>query len=220
MRSAIFSLLAIGTILTVLGCRLPVDEPTSEADWPFDQELLRAAGEYQTWGRVDDAARWAPYYCREPSPAQPRLSASADVQTHGQKLYSLFAKNRHEYLLTNKTKPATIGQVIVKQSFATEATADLKAGDADPRKNFALNGGPNAFFPFAVKGDTVYKAGELAGLFVMLKLDPNTPGTDEGWVYGTVTADGKSVTSAGMVESCMKCHREAKHNRIFGLPSK
>ena len=37
-------------------------------------------------------------------------------------------------------------------------------------------------------------------------------------MYGTVTADGKKVTSAGRVASCMKCH-ETKATRLFGLPS-
>jgi hypothetical protein len=54
----------------------------------------------------------------------------------------------------------------------------------------------------------------------MFKLDPKTPGTDEGWVYGTVTADGKTVTSAGRVASRMKCHQEAPHDRLFGLKEK
>ena len=53
----------------------------------------------------------------------------------------------------------------------------------------------------------------------MFKLDPQTPDTDEGWVYGTVTPDGKKVTSAGKVESCMKCHQRAPHDRLFGLPT-
>jgi hypothetical protein len=62
----------------------------------------------------------------------------------------------------------------------------------------------------------VYKAAKPAGLFVMMKLDPKTPGTDAGWVYGTLSADGKAVTAAGKVESCMKCHQDAKHDRLFG----
>jgi hypothetical protein len=54
----------------------------------------------------------------------------------------------------------------------------------------------------------------------MLKLDPTTSGTVAGWIYGTVTPDGKTVTSAGKVESCMKCHEEAKGDRLFGLSSR
>jgi hypothetical protein len=54
----------------------------------------------------------------------------------------------------------------------------------------------------------------------MFKVDPKTKDTDNGWVYGTVTADGKKVTSSGKVESCMKCHQDAPHDRVFGLPEK
>jgi hypothetical protein len=56
-------------------------------------------------------------------------------------------------------------------------------------------------------------------LFIMLKLDPNATNTDDGWVYGTVTPDAKTVTSAGKVASCMKCHVDAKTDRLFGLPN-
>ena len=41
-------------------------------------------------------------------------------------------------------------------------------------------------------------------------------GSDAGWVYGTVTPDGR-VTSAGRVASCMGCHVDAPHERMFGL---
>jgi hypothetical protein len=37
-------------------------------------------------------------------------------------------------------------------------------------------------------------------------------------VYGTVSADGKRVTSAGRVESCMACHQGDKTtDRMFGV---
>jgi hypothetical protein len=53
----------------------------------------------------------------------------------------------------------------------------------------------------------------------MMKLDPATPNTDAGWVYGTVTPDGKTVTSSGKVETCLKCHVEAPGDRLFGIAS-
>jgi len=70
---------------------------------------------------------------------------------------------------------------------------------------------------YLVDGEKAYRIGEPRGLFVMLKKDPATPDTDEGWVYGTVSADGKTVTSSGRVESCMGCHREASRDRLFGM---
>ncbi len=38
-----------------------------------------------------------------------------------------------------------------------------------------------------------------------------------GEVYATVTPDGEKVTSAGKLESGIKCHREATSDRLFGL---
>ena len=73
------------------------------------------------------------------------------------------------------------------------------------------------FYPYVIKDDKVFKAGKQSDLFIMLKLDRKTPNTDDGWVYGTVTPDAKTVTSAGKVASCMKCHVEAKADRLFGL---
>jgi hypothetical protein len=60
----------------------------------------------------------------------------------------------------------------------------------------------------------------VAGLFIMMKLDPATPDTDHGWVYGTVAADRVTVTSAGRVASCMGCHESAGFDRLFGADTR
>jgi len=73
------------------------DDPKSPAE-KFHPRLLEIAQTYEAFGRVDDEARWAPYYCRRPNPATARFSASRETTTHGQKLYSLFAKDRPAYL--------------------------------------------------------------------------------------------------------------------------
>jgi hypothetical protein len=52
-----------------------------------------------------------------------------------------------------------------------------------------------------------------------MNLDPKTPGTDEGWVYGMMGDDLKTVTSVGKVSSCIECHEEAPHDRLFGYPN-
>jgi hypothetical protein len=221
MSRARLSLLVIGGLFGLLACRLPADDPKPDADKPFHKELLQAAQDYKAWGRVDDEARWAPYLCRMPSPGMARFSASKDAETHGQKLYSLFARQRKEYVARDKTKPATVGQVIVKESWFPDEVTDKKPGrpgDAPGERRDAKSYGD--FYPYAAKGDKMYKAAKPAGLFIMFKLDPKTPGTDDGWVYGTVSADAKTVTAAGKVESCMKCHADAKHDRLFGLPVK
>ena len=78
--------------------------------------------------------------------------------------------------------------------------------------------GPSQYKPYAIVNDVPFRADKLSGLFIMYKLDPATPGTDNGWVYGTVMPDRKSVTSAGRVRSCMNCHEATPHDRLFGLP--
>jgi hypothetical protein len=225
-RSRLSLLTLTAGLVIVGGCR-PADSPTLESGQPFHGALLRTAGEYKAWGRVDDPTRFSPYYCRMPPPAQAppaqaRFSGSQDTDTHGQKLYYLFAKDRTAYLGPTD-QGAAVGQVIVKESWTPEEVKDMKPGGTDWAKVIRTPEiGPDGtdFYPYATKGDKVYRAVKPTGLFIMLKLDPITRGTDDGWVYGTVSADGKTVTSAGKVESCMKCHQDAKHDRLFGLPSK
>ncbi len=72
---------------------------------------------------------------------------------------------------------------------------------------------------FATRDGKLYRKGAQAELFVLMKLDPSTEGTDRGWVYATVTPDRKRVTAAGRIETCMGCHEKAEHDRQFGLPS-
>jgi hypothetical protein len=76
--------------------------------------------------RVDDEFRWAPGLCRRPNPGRARTSASLDDQTHGRKLYSLFARNRDEYLAVADDSPVAVGQVIVKQSWIPEEITDVE----------------------------------------------------------------------------------------------
>ncbi|MBS1993243.1 MAG: cytochrome P460 family protein [Cyanobacteria bacterium SZAS LIN-3] len=118
------------------------------------------------------------------------MSASKDVSTHGQKVYFLYARDPGQYFRDEAPKP---GQVVVKESWAPASDSTGKAGTEPAASDKPL------------------------GLFVMMKLDPKTPSTDNGWVYGTISADGKSVTSAGRVQSCMGCHASASNDRLFGL---
>src|SRR4051794_531708 len=60
----------------------------------FAETARQIAGTYMAWGRVDDELRWAPGLCRIPLPGVVCPSKSNDPTTHGQKLYSVFAKDR------------------------------------------------------------------------------------------------------------------------------
>src|SRR5262245_53486232 len=68
-------------------------------------ELHQLPKEYEKWGRVDDEAHWAPWLCRMPAPGMARFSKSDDADTHGQKLYSLFARDRHDYIFSTSNDP-------------------------------------------------------------------------------------------------------------------
>jgi hypothetical protein len=180
---------------------------------------------------VDDAARAAPTDCRMTSlPPRLRRTASADAETHGgDKVYAMFAKDPAPYraltgldALYARDEPMDVdgtegcSQVLVKEAFRPVEVAggrphlvELAAdGSDDVRKRLRP----------AEKDGRRLAPGERIGLFVMFRVDPKTPGTDDGWVYGTVTADGKTVTAAGRVASCMRCHETAPHGRLFGLP--
>lgn len=196
------------------------DHPQSKLGEQFHAQLREIARTYKTYRPVDFAeAAWSPVDCRAPLPYQDfrpgeaRPSASMDKDTHGQKLYFLFARNRAAYLNV-AAKPQAEGQVIVKESWAPKEATE------EERTAF-LNGGFGGYregVPFARKDGKLYRTDKQGELFIMFKTAADQAGTDQGWVYGTVTPDGKSVTSAGRVESCMSCHQAARHDRLFGLP--
>lgn len=216
---------------------IAADPPAKEP--VFHKAFKNAATEYFSWSRVDDEMRWAPELCRMPNPGRAYASESQDEKTHGRKLYSLFAKDRKDYINMTADKLAKVGQVIVKQSWIPEEVTGKDAEDlrkvkhnhdvafssatiVTPRpgaKDDAPGFDRDHFFPFVIKDEKVFKASKQSDLFIMMKLAPQTPDTDQGWVYGTVTHDGKTVTAAGKIASCMKCHADAKNDRLFGLPN-
>lgn len=174
------------------------DEPNEKR---FHKKLLELAKDYRKFKPADGDYRWSPFDCRVPAgkPARLRFSESSDNDTHGRKLYMLFAKHRDAYRLIEKQKqPAD--QAVVKESW--HVPKGLKPAKKGAEKTVPHN----------------VNVTKQADLFIMFHTDAKTPGTDEGWVYGTVTSDGKRVTSAGMVQSCMRCHKAAPHGRLFGLP--
>jgi hypothetical protein len=164
----------------------------------FQDRLLQIAEEYQSYGTADRKLHVGPYLCRLVKNVDyplPRFSASGDGETHGMKLYVVYAKQVwkarspgyvHGSYISFPDKTAPVGQVIVKQSWIPEEVPEGKAA-AFPELPVS-RGMPSRF----VKQDGKrYRATRQAELFVMFKLDPATPGTDNGWVNGNVSADGK-----------------------------
>jgi hypothetical protein len=229
---------ALALLPALSGCIDATGEPQSPGVSPpaasdpreFADRLLAIAKKYEGYGRIGTEARWAPMLCRTPPPG-PGISRSDDVATHGRKMYWLFVKEKPESFsrtdsYTVEGKPNPVGQVVVKEAWEPE-----EVKDAGRRKEHvflvAEVGGvgkrryvDNSFFPYTGENGKVYHAKAKSGLFIMFKVEPDTAGTDEGWVYGTVTPYDKKVTSVGRVESCMGCHRQAPHDRLFGLSAK
>jgi len=198
----------------------------SSAIAPHADKLIEVAKSYENFSRVDEM-RWAPILCRMPRPGAAHFSISKDDDTHGRKLYSIFAKQRDAYFKVSRHAKdrveSPIGQIIVKESWFPD---EVKRGEKEEPtrvKRLTPEGTPldpfrvDHFNPYATREGKTYKAARLAGLFVMMKFDPKTPDTDAGWVYGTVSADGRKVTSAGRVASCIRCHQDAPHDRLFGV---
>jgi hypothetical protein len=165
--------------------------------------------------------------CRMPIPgvdyeiAQARFSFSKDPATHGDKLFYLYAQDRDAYL-ASPLGVNPVGQFVVKESWIpVEVKPNSKAEAMETR---AVNSSAStvddirtpARNPLAQKDGKTYRADRVSGLFILAKLDPKTPDTDNGWIYGTVTPDRKSVTSAGRVGYCMRCH-ESKPDRLYGI---
>jgi hypothetical protein len=194
----------------------------------FHDRLLEIAATYEEYGRLDPDLRFAPKLCADAGRtggSRASISSSQDATTHGRKLYWLFVRNSYGFgSYVSKSGPNPVGQVIVKEAWTAEDEEDRAKADTHVirtgkvRRQEQLVENMDVFIPYVRQGDHVYRAGRKAALFIMYKTDPRNPDTDEGWVYGTVTPDGKQVTSAGKVESCMSCHRNAPHDRLFGLP--
>ncbi len=141
---------------------------------------------------------------------------------HARKLYVLYASDATTYLeMTGEAaEPATapVGLALVKESYQPELVpeADGPAPHAYTPEMIELvaRGG---FYPYATHEGKRHRTGARRDLFVMLKRAPGTPGADAlGWVHGTVTPEGV-VTAAGAIESCIRCHRRAEHDGLFGL---
>jgi hypothetical protein len=145
--------------------------------------------------------------------------------THGRRLYSLFVKDRqlgpYDESYTMEGKPSPVGQVVVEEAWVPdEAIKDGKPITSIERRvrlPDASQEERNDYLPYGWLEGRWYRATRKMGLHIMFKLDPKTPGTDAGWVYGTVSADGKTLGPVGRVATCMACHRDAPHDRLFGL---
>ena len=199
----------------------------------FDSRLLEIARTYKTYRRVSDMAHWAPWLCSgAPTPEGVQVSQSTDEATHGRKLYFLYAKDEKSYsalgslpgpssVVTSGSGPTSsqyknpVEQVVVKESFYP-----VEVSPESLRRHFKTAPPPLWIGPpdEQTRGEDgkTYRTGDAAGLFIMLKLDPKTPDTDNGWVYAVTSPDNNKVLDSGRIASCIECHEKTTRDRLFG----
>jgi hypothetical protein len=170
----------------------------------FEATIAAAARDYRSFALVSGEMRLAPTDCRAP---EPLVRRSAAEREHGQKLYQLYARFADGENYVVEGVAAAVGQTLVKEAWVCVDGPPRTATEATARYGRT---------PRLLVDGKVFHAGDAAGLFVMHKLAPDTPGTDQGWIYGTVDRHGV-VTAAGAVASCMRCHEGAAEDRRFGL---
>ncbi|MBL8727634.1 MAG: cytochrome P460 family protein [Planctomycetes bacterium] len=186
------------------GFERPAPPKAKDCDSPFVPIVKEAVRNYEQFSLVTGAPRVAPEDCRMPAPFARRSTAEKE---HGGKLYLLYARHADGLRYVQPGVAAQVGQTLVKQAWTAVAGEPHAATEASRRYLAA---------PVVRDGETVWHAGDAAGLFVMHKLDARTPDTDQGWVYATIDRDG-IVTAAGRVASCIRCHENADEDRRFGL---
>ena len=163
-----------------------------------------------------------------------RLSASGDAESHGDKLYLMYAKDRESYQNAAQQQ-APIGQVIVKQSWTPkevslddyqarlmEDVLDQMSEMGFPKthtieKSIVRNlNSRSIHLRFAGKKSTCQIHSRRCSSCTKRTTKPTK--TDQGWVYGVVEADGSEVIQFGKIDQCMSCHVDAGPDRLFGLP--
>jgi len=214
MRRLRYGLLA--AFVAVLAAPVLPQADKKDSDDRFQALLLSVAGSYESYQRLEENLRVAPTSCVGPRPAPVRDSRSKDDATHGGKLYYLYALDPEAYLPSQKGRMNKPGKIPVFDKKAVDQVLVKQSWTAVPVENTDLRDRTKV----VERGTKKWTLGERRELFIMARLDAKTEGSDNGWVYGTVSADGKSVTSSGRVSSCMACHEKAGEGRLFGLPGK
>jgi hypothetical protein len=210
---------------------LPAHGPSDVAA-PYDAaaDLARIAATYKSaLTQVTGVPQWALGDCG----LQPqRVIPFYDGAPHGdggakravgEKLYYLFAADAAAYRPLGKSSAAP-SQIVVKESWTVRDVAPSELGPRGPRSAGIDDAHmKQVLIPAASGGDAgvvleTLAVDKPAGLFVLWRPPAGTPGTDRGWLYGTVAPSG-GVTSAGAIAACMSCHKKLDHGggeRLFG----
>lgn len=146
---------AASLALLLAGCAASSDDPA----------IGNAARGYAAYGRIDDDTRLAVTDCRAPDPPAARMSASRDADTHGRKLYYLFAKDRNAYRMARELAQP-VGQVLVKESWVPVGTSK-RPGERGPLFLMMKTGGADSdegwiYATATPDGRTLTSSGKLA----------------------------------------------------------
>ena len=183
----------------------PATAPAKDCESALVPVVKEAVRDYHRFACITGTPRVAPTDCRMPPP-NVRMSAAATAE-HGRKLYLLFARHADGLQYVKAGEPAKVGQTLVKEAWTAVEGEPKNSTEASKRYMAS---------PVLREGGNVFHAGDAAGLFVMHKLEPGTPDTDDGWVYATIDRTG-TVTAAGRIASCISCHEKGTDDRRFGL---
>jgi hypothetical protein len=199
-----------------------------DANEPSYHPLVRdAVAAYPSFMRVDDAGRFAPERCFAPPPIPVRISDADKDSPHGKKIYSVYAQDAKAYGFKPTPKDwkpislpdelakrlGEVEQILVKQAWKAEVMTEKPTPPLRPGK---ANWGKSGLYPIEKDGKW-WRGDEFDGLFLMIKPKKTELATDAGWIYATVAPDLKTITGAGLMQSCMECHK-TQPSRIFGLP--
>lgn len=188
----------------------------------YSQRILEAARDFKKWECLQ-AIYQAPSQCAMASPSTALMQSQAkDGEAHGGKVYQLWMTSLVKYrtatydsegrrkIIGEEAKARALrGLTVVKDSFHVAEAKD----NQDQVGVFEAGDTQSAGYKVSRRGVVL---GQPIGQFVMIFVGMDQPGTDEGWVYGTVDARGE-VTAAGDVDSCATCHATAPHGRLFGV---
>ena len=231
------SALTLLSLIGVLSCAA-TQEAASRSPEELKRDVSAIASSYLEWGGpVDFQLRFGPTDCFIP-PVTPRFSESEVGSPHAQKLYLIYASDAASYAGVDYSSEGQ-GGTLMPAEFPVEDREAWAAflGERRPllpelSREWEQVLVKEAFVPIplddapksstrgvhpAQRGGVDWVPGDRAGLYLMLRTSRATPGTDEGWVYATVQADG-AVSAYGQIPSCVACHRRAGTDRMFGLP--